>query len=106
MASWTTTIVMVSTSAASDTIEAATVDRIATAASGPPVRDSGTSSKSAALSIQIVPNDKAAPARTHTTGMNQRLERMCMRNLWRFTSFPYPATRAERTATADLLEGC
>ncbi len=44
IASCTTTIVMVSTSAASDTIEAATVDKIASAASGPPVSHSGTSS--------------------------------------------------------------
>ena len=51
IASWTTTIVMVSTSAASDTIEAAMVERIATAASGPPVSPSGTSLKSKALSI-------------------------------------------------------
>jgi len=38
MASWTTTIVMVSTSAVRLTIEAATVERIAVAASGPPTR--------------------------------------------------------------------
>ena len=44
MASWTTTIVIVSTSAASETIEAAIVDRICSAASGPPVRERGTSS--------------------------------------------------------------
>ena len=42
IASWTTTIVIVRTSAASDTMEAATVDRIASAASGPPVSHWGT----------------------------------------------------------------
>ena len=36
IASWTTTMVIVSTSAVRLTIEAATVDRIAVAASGPP----------------------------------------------------------------------
>ena len=44
IANCTTTIVMVRTRAASDTIDAAMVDRIATAASGPPVIHSGTSS--------------------------------------------------------------
>ncbi len=38
MASWTTTMVIVSTSAARLTIEAATVPRISVAASGPPTR--------------------------------------------------------------------
>ena len=80
MASCTTTIVIVRTSAASETIEAATVDRIATAASGPPVSDSGTSSKSWALSIPIVPNDRTAPNRTQTTGTNHRLDRMWRRS--------------------------
>ena len=42
IASWTTTIVIVSTSAARDTIEAATVARIAVAASGPPTKHSGS----------------------------------------------------------------
>ena len=75
IASCTTTIVIVRTSAASDTIEAATVDRIASAASGPPVNHSGTSLLSNAVSIQIVVNDSAAPASTHTTGTNHRLDR-------------------------------
>ena len=44
IASWTTTIVMVSTSAASDTIDAAMVERIWRAASGPPVSELGTRS--------------------------------------------------------------
>ena len=43
IASCTTTIVIVRTSAASDTIDAAIVERIASAASGPPVSDAGTS---------------------------------------------------------------
>ena len=43
IASWTTTIVIVKTSAASDTIDAAIVERIASAASGPPVSQSGIS---------------------------------------------------------------
>jgi hypothetical protein len=41
IASWTTTIVIVRTSAARLTIEAATVARMAVAASGPPTRLSG-----------------------------------------------------------------
>ena len=44
MASWTTTIVMVSTSAARLTIEAAMVVRITMAASGPPTRLFGSAS--------------------------------------------------------------
>ena len=44
MASCTTTMVMVKTSAARLTIEAATVPKISIAASGPPLIDFGTSS--------------------------------------------------------------
>ena len=44
MASWTTTIVIVRTSAVSVTIDVAMVLRIAIAASGPPVAHDGTSS--------------------------------------------------------------
>ena len=43
IASWTTTIVIVRTSAAMLTIEAATVDRIGMAASGPPTTEAGIS---------------------------------------------------------------
>ena len=44
IASWTTTIVIVRTSAVSVTIDAAIVVRIAIAASGPPVSPRGTNS--------------------------------------------------------------
>jgi hypothetical protein len=44
MASWTTTMVIVSTSAVRLTIDAATVERNAVAASGPPTRLLGTAS--------------------------------------------------------------
>ncbi len=44
IASWTTTMVIVSTSAVRLTIDAATVERIAVAASGPPIRLSGIAS--------------------------------------------------------------
>ena len=46
IASWTTTIVIVSTRAASETIDVAIVPRIPKAASGPPVSHRGISSKS------------------------------------------------------------
>ena len=65
---------MVSTSAANDTIDAAIVEKMATAASGPPVSDSGISSKSKALSIQIDPSDSITPRSTQRTGMSQRLD--------------------------------
>src|SRR5689334_17414447 len=74
MASCTTTIVIVRTSAASDTIDAAIVDRIATEASEPPVIPFGINEKSDALSIQIVPKESSAPAPTHSAGMNHRLD--------------------------------
>ena len=44
MASWTTTIVIVRTSAVRLTIEAATVERMYAAASGPPTRRVGSAS--------------------------------------------------------------
>lgn len=44
MANWTTTMVIVSTSAVRLTIDAATVDKMATATSGPPVKSLGINS--------------------------------------------------------------
>ena len=76
IASCTTTIVIVNTSVANDTIDTAIVSRIAIAASGPPVSHRGIG-----LEVErtgrcaIVPIDRATPAITHITGMNHRLER-------------------------------
>jgi hypothetical protein len=76
IASYTTTIVIVSTNAVSDTIDAAIVDKIPSAASGPPVKVCGMKLKSFASSIAIVPNDNRTPASTQTTGTNHKLLRM------------------------------
>ena len=65
-------MVIVSTSAARLTIDAAIVPKISMAASGPPLIDCGTSSNSYAWSIAIVPKESATPASTHISGMNQR----------------------------------
>ncbi len=54
IANCTTTIVMVSTSVASDTIDTAMVVRMANAASGPPVIQRGITSKPSARSTVIV----------------------------------------------------
>ena len=59
IASCTTTIVIVRTNAASDTIDAAIVSRIAVAASGPPVIQRGTASKSNHRSMPIVTTEGA-----------------------------------------------
>ena len=75
IANCTTTIVIVNTSVANDTIDTAIVSRIAIAASGPPVSHRGTASKSNQRSIAIVPIDTTTPASTHITGMNHKLER-------------------------------
>ena len=74
MASWTTTIVMVRTSAANETIETAIVVKMPSAASGPPVNHRGMTLKSRAHRWPS-PTNRTTPARTHTTGMNQRLDR-------------------------------
>jgi hypothetical protein len=76
IASWTTTIVIVRTSAARLTIDVATAERMTSAASGPPVKACGMSSWSNASSIQSVANERPTPASTQATGTNQRLERM------------------------------
>ena len=65
---------MVRTSAANETIETAIVVKIPRAASGPPVNHRGMTPKSSARSMAIVPIERTTPARTHTTGMNHRLE--------------------------------
>jgi hypothetical protein len=84
MASWTTTIVIVSTSAARLTIDAATVDRIAAAASGSPTTLGGIALKSKRRSREIVANESSAPASTHITGTNHRLDPMWMSSFERF----------------------
>ena len=76
IASWTTTIVIVRTSAARLTIDVATAERITSAASGPPVNVCGISPWSKRSSIQSVANESTTPASTQATGTNQRLERM------------------------------
>jgi hypothetical protein len=73
MANWTTTIVIVSTRAVSDTMDAATVERMMRAALGSPVSVRETSSPPAARSMAIVTEDRTTPASTHITGTNHRL---------------------------------
>src|SRR4051812_1960073 len=90
IASCTTTIVTVRTSAHSVPSGAAVVLRIAAAASGPPVRNFGTSSNSVIRSIAIVPNDNTMPASTQSTGMNQTLVRTLAANLNRLTGTAAP----------------
>ena len=90
MANWTTTIVIVRTSAVRLTMDAATVERIASAASGPPVSVSGINSKSSEASMAIVAIDRRSPARTHTTGTNQMLERTLLNNRKSRTDGPLP----------------
>ena len=70
IASWTTTIVIVRTKAANETMDVAIVPRIPKAASGPPVSHRGISPKSDARSIHTVAAERTIPARTHMTGMN------------------------------------
>jgi hypothetical protein len=67
--------VIVSTSAVSDTIDAATVDRIISAALGSPVIDRGTVSSAIVRSNSTVPNDSAMPATAHANGISHRLVR-------------------------------
>ncbi len=95
MANCTTTMVIVNTSAARLTIEAATVDRMAMAMSGPPVKVCGISSKSVLRSTATVANDKATPATTQTTGTNHRPFRMLSSRRKVFTSCPH-LSRASR----------
>ena len=73
MANWTTTIVIVNTKVANDTMLTAIVSRMAVAASGPPVSHLGTSSNPNKLSTAIVPIETTTPASTHSTGMNHKL---------------------------------
>ena len=73
IANCTTTMVIVSTSVANDTIDAAIVVRIAIAASGPPVSQRGIASKPVARSMASVMSDNSSPANTHMTGINQTL---------------------------------
>ena len=76
MASCTTTMVIVSTKVANDTIDTAIVVRMPIAASGPPVNQRGMSSNPVTRSTAIVPIDTSTPARTHSTGMNHRLDQI------------------------------
>ena len=75
IANCTTTIVIVSTNVANDTIDTAMVVRIANAASGPPVIHDGITSKPKARSMATVPSDNTMPPSTHITGMNHKPER-------------------------------
>ena len=74
IANCTTTIVIVNTSVASDTIDTAIVVRIPIAASGPPVSQRGITSNPSTRSTAKVPTDSNRPASTQRTGMNQRLD--------------------------------
>ena len=76
IANCTTTIVIVSTNVANDTIDTAIVVRMANAASGPPVIHDGITSKPKTRSIATVPSDNTMPPSTHITGMNHRAERI------------------------------
>src|SRR5690349_6049264 len=91
MASCTTTIVIVRTSAARLTIDAATaiVPKISIAASGPPLSHRGTRLWSYAWSIAIVPNDRATPASTQVSGMNHRPARSLENRLRKRTGGPH-----------------
>src|SRR6478735_11180733 len=93
IANCTTTIVMVSTSVARETIDTAMVSKIATAASGPPVNERGTASKSNHRSTAIVPIETTTPASTHITGLNHRLERTLADDA-PLTPALYPTARA------------
>jgi hypothetical protein len=75
IANWTTTMVIVRTRAASDTIDAAMVWRMAVAASGSPVNHRGIASKLNARSTPRVAMESTTPATTHMTGTNHRPER-------------------------------
>ena len=68
IASWTTTIVIVRTSAARLTIDVATAERMTRAASGPPVKACGMSPWSNASSIQSVAKERATPPSTQSDG--------------------------------------
>lgn len=86
MASWTTTMVIVSTSVATDTIDTAIVVRMPRAASGPPVVHSGITSKPSRRSNARVTADSTDPATTQTTGMNHKLDRTRHRREEPFTT--------------------
>ena len=73
IANCTTTIVMVSTSVASDTMDTAIVVKIPIAASGPPVSHRGITSNPHSRSSASVATDSTSPASTHRTGMNHRV---------------------------------
>ena len=90
IASWTTTMVMVRTKAASDTIDAAIVSRIASPRRG---RRSATAARLEVEggSIAMVTIDSTTPASTHITGTNHRLERTRVRTAM---DNRYPGTRA------------
>src|SRR4029453_6231928 len=70
IANCTTTIVMVRTKTVSVTIDIATVVRMASAASGSPESDRGTT-PSKERSNAIVANDNPTPTSTHTIGTTQ-----------------------------------
>ena len=74
IANCTTTIVIVSTSVASETIDTAIVVKMPIAASGPPDSHRGIRSNPVARSIANVSNDSSRPASTHSTGMNHKLD--------------------------------
>jgi len=96
---------MVRTSAAGDTIDAATVDRMARATSGPPVKELGNSSNSKARSMAIVPNDRSTPPATHTTGTNHIPDRTLLMNLKILTSCHVPTFVAD-TTRGPLADAC
>src|SRR6185312_8111104 len=96
---------MVRTSAASDTIDAAIVDRIASAASGPPVSELGTRSKPDALSAAMAKKESAAPRSTHSTGRNQRLDVTFFTTRRPPTSSPYPYAHGPTHVAAAPANG-
>jgi len=106
IASWTTTIVIVRTSAASDTIDAAMVSRMVSAASGSPVTHSGTAWKPNALAAPTVATERITPARTHMTGTNQRLERRAdNRGGEPIRRAAYPTSRGIQTPISPVIAG-
>jgi hypothetical protein len=64
---------MVRTRAVSETMDAATVDRMISAALGSPVMDCATTSSPMARSIATVISESEIPARAHTKGISHRL---------------------------------
>ena len=93
IANCTTTIVIVSTSVANDTIDTAIVVRMPIAASGPPVSQRGIASNPVARSTASVASDNSSPANTHMTGMNQRLDHTPDRRD-ELMAHPYPMSSA------------